>query len=194
MHALLLRADQFELNVCLRINSLSRYASARGLFRVVSRLGDGVFWYTVMVVLAIIGGRQAALAMLHVGLTSLAGVALYSYLKNRLVRPRPFVSHGQIVCHIAPLDMYSFPSGHTLHAVLFTTMIGAYAPFTLWLLVPFALLVATSRVVLGLHYPSDVLAGAALGMLLALTSFAVVSLPDIVPATNYATLSAAWVG
>jgi len=67
----------------------------------------------------------------------------------------------------APLDRYSFPSGHTLHAVSFTWQAGAHFPELLWVLVPLAALIGASRVVLGLHYPSDVLAGAAIGAALA---------------------------
>ena len=56
---------------------------------------------------------------------------------------------------------------NTLHAVAFSIVAIAFYPVLAWLLVPFTLLVAASRVVLGLHYPSDVLAGAALGALIA---------------------------
>jgi undecaprenyl-diphosphatase len=73
-----------------------------------------------------------------------------------------------------PLDHFSFPSGHTLHAMAFSLVALFYYPHLAWLLLPFTLLVALSRVVLGLHYPSDVMAGAALGVLIAEASFLLV--------------------
>jgi undecaprenyl-diphosphatase len=78
-----------------------------------------------------------------------------------------------------PLDRYSFPSGHTLHAVSFTMVLCGYFPVMIWVLLPFTLLVALSRMILGLHYPSDVLAGAFIGAMLALVSFKVFTLPAI---------------
>lgn len=178
-HAILLRADALERQLCIRINGWSRNRACRDLFRVVSRLGDGVAWYTLLVAVTLLGGRGAALAMLHTGLTALVGVYLYKHLKARLVRHRPFVSHGEIVAGTAALDEFSFPSGHTLHAVLFTVMFAHYAPALLWFALPFALLVAASRVVLGLHYPSDVVVGAALGAALAVVSLALVPIDPV---------------
>jgi undecaprenyl-diphosphatase len=69
-----------------------------------------------------------------------------------------------------PLDRYSFPSGHTLHAVSFTWLMAGYFPEWAPVLAGFAVLIALSRVVLGLHYPTDVAAGALLGGGLAMTS------------------------
>ena len=68
---------------------------------------------------------------------------------------------------VAPLDRFSFPSGHTLHAVGFTLLAVHAHPELAWFLIPFTVLVALSRLVLGLHYPSDVLTGAAIGTLMA---------------------------
>jgi membrane-associated phospholipid phosphatase len=62
-----------------------------------------------------------------------------------------------------PLDHFSFPSGHTLHAVMVTITLGYIQPLLLILMLPFTILVALSRMILGLHYPSDVIVGAVIG-------------------------------
>lgn len=68
-----------------------------------------------------------------------------------------------MIAHLPALDEFSFPSGHTLQAVSFSVVALAWYPALAPLLLPFTALVATSRVVLGLHYPSDVLAAIAIG-------------------------------
>lgn len=168
--ALFRRADQAERRLCLFANAACRRESVRIFFRLVSRLGDGVFWYLLMATMplwmlwsgrgGLADGLEVAAEMLAAGAT---GLLLYKALKNRLVRERPFISLIGIECAMPPLDRYSFPSGHTLHAVTFTSLAIHHIPELAGVLVPFALLVAASRVVLGLHYPSDVLAGALLG-------------------------------
>ena len=73
-----------------------------------------------------------------------------------------------------PLDYFSFPSGHTLHAVAFGLVALFYYPLLAVVLMPFIVMVGISRVVLGLHYPSDVLAGAAIGYVIAFSSISLV--------------------
>lgn len=156
-----------EARLCLRANRWGDRRAIARFFGVISRLGDGVFWYSLMGVVLLLGGARGAQAAAHMALTGLAALALYRGLKRFTQRPRPFRSHAGIVAHVPPLDEFSFPSGHTLHAVSFSLVALAYYPWLIVLLLPFTLLVATSRVVLGLHYPSDVLAASAIGVGLA---------------------------
>jgi undecaprenyl-diphosphatase len=159
-----------EWRLCLHCNRwLARRALAR-FFGTISRLGDGAFWYALMLAIALFGGPGGRIAALHMALTGLVAAALYRLLKRWTRRPRPFRAHSEIIAHVPPLDEFSFPSGHTLHAVCFTIIALAYFPLLAPLLIPFALLVAASRVVLGLHYPSDVLAATLIGCALAGTS------------------------
>jgi undecaprenyl-diphosphatase len=149
--------------LCVWFNRTSFKKPVRIFFRIISRLGDGVFWYALMLALLLADGSAAVPAVLHMMITGLICTALYKWLKARTLRPRPYAIHTDVVCSAAPLDQFSFPSGHTLHAVAFGVVALAYYPLLAGLLLPFMLLVAASRVVLGLHYPSDVLAGAAVG-------------------------------
>ena len=134
-------------------------------------MGDGVIWYLLMAAMPLLMGldrwQQGAWVALQMLVAGAFGLLLYRFLKKKLVRERPFIGLIGIECAMPPLDRYSFPSGHTLHAVLFTAIAIRHVPELSVLLVPFALLVAASRVILGLHYPTDVLAGATLGALIA---------------------------
>ena len=153
------RVDAIEHGWCLRMNRSCSLPGVRDLFATVSRLGDGVFWYTLVGLLPLIYGQAALMPALRMAIVGFTGLALYKYLKSRLVRERPYISLVGIVPGTKALDRYSFPSGHTLHAVSFTVLVVDSFPELSWLCAPFAALVAMSRVVLGLHYPSDVAAG-----------------------------------
>ena len=162
----------WDAELCAFCNRRSRNFTVRNLFRIASRLGDGVFWYTLMIVLLLEDGATALPAVLHMIAVGLVGTASYKFIKGKTLRPRPFNVYPAIKCVGKTLDQFSFPSGHTMHAVGFSIVAVAYYPVLFWLVWPFALLVALSRPILGLHYPSDVLAGAALGAVIAITSLA----------------------
>ena len=147
--------------------SLNRWIDQKAVhlfFKGISRLGDGVLWYTFMLFLPVfLGGYGLGVSLLML-LMACIGVYEYRYIKHRSMRPRPFVAHAKIVQGARTLDEYSFPSGHTMHAVAFAVLLTQSMPWLGILLIPFALLTGLSRVVLGLHYPSDVFMGAVLGM------------------------------
>lgn len=151
----------------------------RVYFATISRLGDGVFWYGLMAALAWLGGMHGLRASIHLSAVGAVSLLLYKGLKQWTRRPRPFAADRRIRAWVAPLDEFSFPSGHTLHAVAFTIVALAYYPMLAWLLIPFTASVALSRVVLGLHYPSDVLAATGIGTTLALGSLWLFPVPSV---------------
>ena len=161
-------ARRYDATLCVALNRALRFRAVLPFFRLVSWLGNGIFWYSLMLALLVRFGADAAGPVLHMAAVGAACTLLYGFLKRRTLRPRPFQVVPQVKAGMPPLDAFSFPSGHTLHAVSFTLVACAYYPALAPILVAFTLLTAASRVVLGLHYPSDVLAGAAIGCLLAL--------------------------
>lgn len=175
----MLRMHQLDTRMCLAFNHTSEYRIVRHFFRLISRLGDGVFWYSIMLLMLINGGLSAGKPVLHMAIAGLTGTLVYKWLKGKTLRPRPYEVRQDIQLTGTALDKFSFPSGHTLHAVVFAFVGVSYYPTLIILLLPFTLLVAISRVVLGLHYPSDVLAGAMLGLFIGEISFSVIELFQI---------------
>jgi len=150
-----------------RLYSASRFGPIVRLLGWVSVLSDGIVWYVTMAALPWIAGPRGSACMWRMLVLGLVNVTIYKITKRFFARPRPFTSCDDIQACAKVLDEYSFPSGHTLHAVAFSLVLCTYWPALGWLLWPFAILVALSRIVLGLHYPSDVAAGAAIGWLAA---------------------------
>jgi undecaprenyl-diphosphatase len=167
LNTFMARVDAAEFRLCRRLNRGAAFALPRRVFQVASRLGDGIVWYVLILSLPMLYGAAAVKPAIVMALTGALGVLVYSLLKRVFVRERPFITHETINLAGAPLDRYSFPSGHTLHAVSFTWQACAHFPELAWVLLPLAALIAGSRVVLGLHYPSDVLVGAGIGGALA---------------------------
>lgn len=174
MRLYLHRMHQLDSNVCVAMNHTSQYKLIRDAFRVVSRLGDGVLWYAIMVGILLVKGAEGLTPVLHMASAGLVGTLLYKWLKGKTLRPRPYEVRQDIWLAGTPLDKFSFPSGHTLHAVVFSIVALSYYPQLSIIVIPFTMMVGLSRVVLGLHYPSDVLAGALIGALIACLSFFII--------------------
>ncbi len=157
-------AASFELMLCCGAAEKVCNGVLLALFRGASRLGDWPLSVIVGLTLMVVhGGRVLA----GWAVVSVLAVLLQKQLKSRCARLRP--------CQLpagppqrAPIpDHGSFPSGHTLHAVMAAVVSASLLPAAAPLFLLAALVIAASRVVLGVHYPSDVLAGAALGGILA---------------------------
>jgi undecaprenyl-diphosphatase len=171
--AIALRLLEVDLAICRRATSAQSRPVELGFFRVVSWLGDGPFWFGLALVLPIALGATVLELVARLALVGAAATVTSKGLKVSTRRARPFRAHPEIPAAARALDSGSFPSGHTLHAVAFTLVTVAALPWCALLLVPFTLAIAASRVVLGLHYPSDVVAGAAIGGLLGAVALAI---------------------
>ncbi len=163
--------DRIDHRMCRACNRTLRWRLIHPFFSLISRAGDGPIWYALIAALpiyaAVTGDSTGHYAAGSLAVAGLAGLMIYRFLKTRLARERPFITYPDIDCTNQPLDRYSFPSGHTLHAVMFTAITVAWYPTLALVLVPLTALIALSRLVLGLHYPTDVIMGALIGFGLA---------------------------
>lgn len=169
--------DQYEFRFCVYLNNYSRRLPIRDFFRVISRLGDGIFWYVLILSLPIFNGMAGLLQMFFITLIGGFSVVLYKFLKARLVRERPYISFGSIIAHTQPLDRYSFPSGHSMNAACLAVLLASCEPMLFEVVTIFAALVAMSRIILGMHYPSDVVIGLILGSGIAVAGLAILPFP-----------------
>ena len=147
----------WDRQITFLMNRTLRWRTVSPFFRVISNLGNGKFWYALMVILPLLHGHYGIKAALQL-----------------LKRAGTDLTNEAIMQGTVALDEYSFPSGHTMHAVAFSVIAVSWFPALLPLLPGFTVLIAISRVVLGLHYPTDVVLGALFGMLISQLSLLIV--------------------
>ncbi len=138
-----------------------------------TRAGDGWLWYLLGLCVLLFGGDGRLTTIAAAGSAAIVGVGLFVLLKKISGRKRPCEIEPHVWANLLPPDRFSFPSGHTITAFAVAITIGTFYPVLLGPLLFFALFIATSRILLGMHFLSDVLVGALLGTGLALTSHAV---------------------
>lgn len=155
----------FDYDILLAISTRWRGGLSDTVWTLLTTLGNGgAVWIALAVVLLFFRKTRRAgiaiLAALVLGL--LVGNV---WLKEWIMRPRPFVTHADLAALVDPGDPWSFPSGHALSsfaaaaALCYHHRKGAIPAFVL------AALIAFSRLYASVHYPSDVLAGALIGVL-----------------------------
>jgi undecaprenyl-diphosphatase len=130
-----------------------------------TRFGDGAGWIAVGVGL-LAAGPQAQAAAAAATVAALVASAAFMVLKRRFRRRRPCDLAPHPVFQVRPPDAFSFPSGHTMNAFAIASVLALRFPPLATALYLLAGCVGTSRVVLGLHFASDVAAGAVLGALI----------------------------
>ncbi len=131
--------------------------------RFISHTGDGPVYFLIAVMLLLLEPVNGKTFFWAGIIAYTFDVSLYLLLKNLIKRDRPAVKISTYQAWITPSDQFSFPSGHTAAAFLFACLILNFypifaAPAFIW-----ACAIGMSRVLLGVHYPTDLVAGAALG-------------------------------
>jgi len=128
-----------------------------------TRAGDGWAWYALGLGVLLFGGANRFIALLCAAIAEAAGAAAFLALKQRIGRKRPLEMGRVCWVSLLPPDQFSFPSGHSITAFAVVTPLMYFYPSLAIVLLFCALSVAASRVVLGMHFLSDVLAGGAIG-------------------------------
>lgn len=128
-----------------------------------TRGGDGWLWYALAFAVALFGGEQRSRALAAAALATAIGIALFLWVKRTANRKRPCAIEPHCWSTLLPPDQFSFPSGHTITAFAMAVSIASFYPMLTAPLAFAAASIAISRVVLGMHFLSDVLAGALIG-------------------------------
>jgi len=136
-----------------------------------TRGGDGWLWYLMGLVILLFGGSDRFLALGSASMAAGAGILVFLQLKRVTGRKRPCSIEPSCWARLLPPDQFSFPSGHTITAFAVSLPLMHFYPDLTAGLLFCACSIAISRVLLGLHFLSDVVAAAAIGMLLGFASY-----------------------
>lgn len=164
-----------DRKVMLRVNRWTPPLWVRRWMVAASRAGDGWGWALVGVAVLLFGGAERFAAMAAGVLAVGVGMVLFHSLKRVAGRTRPCATEEHCWATLLPPDRFSFPSGHTITSFAVATTFSLFYPDAMAVLLFCALSVASSRIMLGLHYLSDVIAGIAIGASLGYGAVALVN-------------------
>jgi len=128
-----------------------------------TKLGDGWIWYSVGIALLLFGGDMRFIAFAASATAEAATVVVFRYIKKVSKRKRPCHMESHCWANILPPDQFSFPSGHAMSAFAIATPLCIFYPELQTTLIALSVSIALSRVILGMHFVSDVVVGSLMG-------------------------------
>jgi undecaprenyl-diphosphatase len=165
--AMLTYINHRDHSLMRRVNRWSAPRWIRVWMICATRGGDGWLWYSLGFIVLLFGGDLRFVAVGSGALAAGTGIAVFLRLKKAFRRRRPCVFEPHCWATLLPPDQFSFPSGHTITAFAVALSLAHFYPELTIGLLFCAISVAGSRILLGMHFLSDVVAGAAIGSLLA---------------------------
>jgi undecaprenyl-diphosphatase len=152
-----------DYNLMRRLNRWQAPRWVRIWMIAASRAGDGWLWYGTGILILLFGGPMRFAALGAAALAAATGIALFQLVKRGTNRKRPGEFEPHCWATLLPPDRFSFPSGHTITAFSLAMSLSAFYPGLRIPLVFCAASIALSRIVLGMHFLSDVIVGALIG-------------------------------
>ena len=143
-------------------------------FLFVSRSADGYLYVLISILLLILDPKWGSQICLVLLISFAIEIPIYKIIKDNIKRHRPHERINGIDFLIPPPDRFSFPSGHTAGAFIFAILLSSHYSFIDVPLLFWAASVGLSRIYLGVHYPSDVIAGIFLGTICAIFGISMV--------------------
>lgn len=148
---------------------LQQYIPFKSLWVLITHLGDsGLIWIMIGLYIGLIKNEKKKAAHVFIAL-ALVVLFVNIFIKNLVKRGRPFSVYPIDLLINTPSD-YSFPSGHTASSFGAAYVLAKSYPKYAWVFYLLAALIAFSRMVLFVHYPTDILAGLIIGLICGMIS------------------------
>ena len=175
LHVLIEKVTSWDVLFFTSLFSKRELPALTRFMRIVSASGDGYLYPLVTAGLFLFVPDKAMTLVLTVLTAFALELPIYHIVKQKVRRDRPFKSLNGIQNKVIPSDQFSFPSGHTAAACIMAAVLSSFFPAAALPVYLWASCVGLSRVYLGVHYPSDILAGVVMGSACAIAGLYIIA-------------------